>query len=112
MYTVKIYLLCVIKDYNMTDIQENILQFIRKRFPKKENWLTGNCYYFALILADRFSGTIYYDKENIHFIVNIQDTYYDWTGIIKPNINNLYNWNHLKLENESMYNKIYLECIK
>lgn len=31
-----------------------IEEFINRRFPNDCNWLSGNCYYFAIILKDRF----------------------------------------------------------
>jgi len=62
-----------------------ILEFIKRRFPTDCNWLSGNCYYFSLILKDRFpSGTIYYDVIYGHFIFKYEDYYYDWTGFIEP----------------------------
>lgn len=30
------------------------LEFIHRRFPQDSNWLTGNCYHFALIFIQRF----------------------------------------------------------
>lgn len=39
-----------------------VKEFIDRRFKADCNWLNGNCYYFALILSDRFpGGTVYYD---------------------------------------------------
>lgn len=47
------------------------------------NWLDGNCYYFSIILKARFpQAIILYDVINSHFIVSINDEYYDWTGKI------------------------------
>ena len=37
---------------------QEVMEFIQRRFPKDSNWTNGNCYYFALILSDRFNGTI------------------------------------------------------
>lgn len=62
-------------------MEQEILKFI-SRFPDA-NWLNGNCYYFAIILKDRFpDGEIYYDVWNGHFIFKLEDTYYDWRGIV------------------------------
>ena len=90
---------------------DDVCAFIKKRFSKKCNWLDGNCYYFAIILKERFSGHIYYDQVNCHFITEINDKFYDWTGIIKPNINNLMNWEELKSIDPSYYNRIQRDCI-
>ena len=63
-----------------------VLEFIRRRFKSDCNWLNGNCYYFALILDDRFpGGTIYYDVIYGHFIYQYKGKYYDWSGETNPN---------------------------
>lgn len=60
-----------------------VLEFIQRRFKKDCNWIDGNCYYFALILKDRFpEGKIFYDVLYGHFVFQYQDQYYDWTGIV------------------------------
>ena len=64
----------------------NILEFIQRRFPNDCNWVSGNCYYFSLILKDRFpEGKIYYDVISGHFVFEYYGNYYDWTGNIVPN---------------------------
>ena len=88
-----------------------VLTFINKRFSKNCNWLDGNCYYFAIILKERFGGHIYYDSVNCHFIIQINGKFYDWTGIVKPNIDNLLNWEELKNIDQSYYNRIKRDCI-
>lgn len=54
--------------------------FINRRFKTDCNWLTGNCYYFAVILKERFGGDIYYDDIFGHFAVMIDGELYDWRG--------------------------------
>ena len=68
-----------------TDI---VLDFINRKFPSARNsdshWLSGNCYYFAAILKDRFlteNPTIYYDVIHGHFLTLINDKLYDATGL-------------------------------
>lgn len=59
-----------------------ILDFIQRRFQKDCNWVDGNCYYFAIILKDRFpEGKIFYDVIHGHFVFEYQDELYDWNGI-------------------------------
>ena len=66
-------------------MENEILEFIQRRFKKDCNWIDGNCYYFAIILKDRFpDGKIFYDVINGHFIFFYDGKYYDWTGEIKP----------------------------
>ena len=41
---------------------DEVLEFIRRRFLQDCHWRDGNCYYFALILKDRFpESRIVYD---------------------------------------------------
>lgn len=67
-------------------MEDSVLEFIKRRFPNdlSSNWLTGNCYYFAVILRERFltkSPTIYYDVIHGHFLTLIGDKLYDASGI-------------------------------
>lgn len=65
---------------------EDVKEFISRRFPKSinsdSNWTNGNCYYFSLILKDRFNGTVYYDIIHGHFLTLINDAFFDATGIV------------------------------
>lgn len=64
-----------------------VLEFINRRFKKDCNWLDGNCYYFALILKDRFpSGRIWYDVIDGHFFFEYDGRYYDYLGFVDPRI--------------------------
>jgi hypothetical protein len=66
-------------------MQDQILEFIHRRFKNDCNWTTGNCYYFAIILKDRFpEGKIFYDVILGHFVFCYENKFYDWTGCIKP----------------------------
>ena len=66
-------------------MQDEVLEFIHRRFPTDCNWTSGNCWYFSLILKDRFpNGIVLYDVINGHFIFQCNGKYYDWTGIIEP----------------------------
>lgn len=87
-----------------------VLEFINKRFPTDCNWTTGNCYYFALILADRFNGDIYYDVINGHFITKIQNYFYDWNGIVDTN-NYLVEWNKMDQYDSLVKQRIVRDCI-
>lgn len=42
----------------------------------------GNCYWFARILQERFSGTIMYNPVDGHFATEIDGDLYDITGRI------------------------------
>ena len=61
-------------------IIDEVLEFIYRRFPKDSDWVNGNCYYFSLILQDRFpGGEIYYDVIDGHFLYCYNGKYYDLT---------------------------------
>ena len=62
-------------------MEEQILEFIKRRFPQDCHWLDGNCYFFAEILASRFMGDIVYDPIEGHFLFyGYDENFYDWTG--------------------------------
>jgi hypothetical protein len=66
-------------------IKYTILEFIKRRFKKDCNWTSGNCYYFAIILSERFkqhNSVIYYNTLEGHFITQIENYFYDWCGIL------------------------------
>lgn len=61
-----------------------IVEFIRRRFPVDCDWTTGNCYYFAVILQARFpDGQIVYDPIDGHFLFLYHDRLYDYKGKAK-----------------------------
>ena len=76
----------------------NILDFIKRRFPTDCNWTSGNCYYFANILKLRFTeGEIWYDLIEDHFVFKYENEFYDWTGILsnyKFRNSSLIKWNY------------------
>ena len=63
-------------------MEDEILEFIHRRFKKDSDWHNGNCYFFALILNDVFEGQIVYDQIDGHFLFeNRHGALYDWFGI-------------------------------
>lgn len=69
----------------MINIQDEVLEFIHRRFPIDSHFLDGNCYYFAQCLLLRFvDGEVLYDVIYGHFVFKYQDKYYDWSGQIEP----------------------------
>lgn len=65
----------------------SVLEFI-KNFKESDRshvlektFLQGYCYYFAVILEERFpGGMILYDKEAAHFVYFYEGKLYDITG--------------------------------
>lgn len=65
--------------------KDEILNFIQDRFTVDCQWTSGNCYYFAVILKERFKMLdIYYDPINGHFIAGDGKTFFDYIGENTP----------------------------
>lgn len=68
-------------------MDNEVLEFIHKRWTKDANWLDGNCYWFAHILISRFPYLeMYYLPIRGHFVVKdtrYHDRFYDWTGFVE-----------------------------
>ena len=61
-----------------------VIEFIRRRFPEDCHWLDGNCFWFASILHARFKFlSIYYLPVMGHFVAGALGTYFDWTGKVE-----------------------------
>ena len=59
---------------------KSIREWIKENFPHNDNWDEDNCFFFSLILRERFEGKIYYDVVNNYFITKIGDKFYDYNG--------------------------------
>ena len=87
----------------------DVEKFIAERFDTDCKWLSGNCYYFALILKERFGGEIYYDPIEGHFFLKNFIGNFDYNGIYKPT-------DEIKLENIKFkdpiwYSRLLKDCI-
>lgn len=92
-------------------MEDNVLEFIHRRFKDDCNWTEGNCYYFALILKDRFpKGRIYYDVIDGHFIFYYNGIYYDWNGIVKS-YGFVVDWDKFDEYDSLLKNRIIRDCI-
>lgn len=91
--------------------EPQIIEFINRRFPNDQNWLTGNCYWMAHILAVRFNLDIYYDPIIGHFFVGEGEygPFYDWTGRIKTPAHYL-KLSNLKEMDPTWYDRLMRDC--
>lgn len=91
---------------------DKIEQFIQKRFTKDCNWLNGNCYYFSIILQDRFpNGKIIYEPIDGHFLYKVKNKCYDFLGMHElPS--DYYIWDELEAQEPNLYKRIKKDCIK
>lgn len=101
------------------EIDKEVCEFIQRRFKCDCSWKTGNCYYFAIILKDRFKDLkpeLYYDTLEGHFICRIHSTFYDWSGIVYHDseyINKyVIKWSDFKEYDECQYSRIIKDVIK
>lgn len=80
------------------------------------SFTTGNCYYFAVCLADRFNGEdpcIVYDPIANHWACKIEDKIYDITGELDNRFNFEDWYNFVNSVNDELYlNRLYEQCIK
>lgn len=92
-------------------MEDKVLEFIKRRFAKDCFWVNDNCYYFAVILKDRFQdGTIYYDDIYGHFIFEYHEKLYDWTGIINR-VGHLVEWDKFYEYDSLLTQRIVRDCI-
>lgn len=91
---------------------EEILNFIKRRFPVDNNWLSGNCYWFAKILCDAFFLSLYYLEIENHFIAKDENTgkYYDWSGEIVPEEEPI-SWFDLMKKDPALAYRIIRDCV-
>lgn len=93
-------------------MEEKVLSFIKTRFPNDSGWLSGNCYYFAIILQSRFpGGSIVYDVISGHFLYRLEGVYYDWSGKATPSLC-LVDWDAFESYDPLQKERIVEDCLK
>ena len=99
-------------DGNLETVNQ-VLEFIRRRFPDDCNWVSGNCYYFAVILKARFSeAVVYYDVIYGHFVVKIKGAYYDHNGVVDLTDRYLVEWDKFDDYDARQKQVIIRDCIR
>lgn len=95
-------------------MDNKIEDFIQRRFPIDNNWLNGNCYFFAVILRAAFGGKIIYNPIDGHFLLYVDGGYYDWSGLrtySQSEINTFVDWENYHLKDISHWHHIVRDCI-
>lgn len=97
-------------------MKKDIIEFINRRFPEESNWMNGNCFYFAQILASRFHGEIIYDPIDGHFLfLASDDQLYDWTGLRiyeKGRRRKMVVWRDYMNKDPLHFQHIWRDCVK
>jgi hypothetical protein len=97
-------------------MEEQILEFIKRRFPSDSHWMDGNCFYFAQILKARFHGDVVYDPIDGHFLFLASDNQlYDWTGrrvYTNEERKKMSLWRDYPLKDSLHHDHIYRDCVK
>lgn len=96
-------------------MREDVIEFISnfiERYPDEltDTFLNGFCYYFAIILKERFGGSIFYCPDIVHFSTLIDGRLYDITGLVKDDDLVWYEWDEYKFTEEA--NVVQECCIK
>lgn len=97
-------------------MEDQILEFIKRRFPNDSHWMDGNCFYFAQILKARFHGDVVYDPIDGHFLfLASDDQLYDWTGkriYTNEERRKMCLWKDYSLKDPLHHDRIYRDCVK
>lgn len=90
-----------------------IEDFIHRRFcAENENWLTGNCYYMAVIICHRFPFlSVYYDPIDGHFVAGTGNQFYDARGAVSVHAETI-PFDTLQQLDNTWYERIVRDCIK
>lgn len=89
-----------------------VREFTARRFPLDNNWMDGNCYWFAGILTNRFDYlTMGYDPIIGHFVAMdvATNTYYDYDGAHELNAT-IIPWNTLQKMDPSWAARLIRDC--
>lgn len=95
---------------------DEFIESFKSGFDKKEIedcFLYGNCWYFSLILMNRFESLnpeVYYDPVMNHFVTKIEDKFYDISGEVSNN-NKYESWVEFKKKEPNIVKQIENDCI-
>lgn len=99
---------------------KEVPEFIARRFLGSEaaaKWQDGNCYFFAVILKDRFpGGQIVYEPLQGHFMYFYQGELFDSGGCrgswdVAADRDKYYIFDELRENDELLYNRLIRDCV-
>ena len=104
---------------------EQFINSMKEKFPKELEFVfyRGYCYWFSLILAERFKGEIWFNPKVVHFATMIDEDLYDIYGKVKFGIcpitgekdnseNDWVSWSEFQFTNHEKVESIVNSCIK
>lgn len=107
------------------DKVEKFISDMKAVFPEELEFTfyRGYCYWFALILAERFKGDIWFNSKIVHFATKIDGQLYDIFGKIQPGVCSLngeddysedywWSWADYQIANHDVVESIVNSCIK
>jgi hypothetical protein len=104
---------------------QRFINGMKEVFPEELEFVfyRGYCYWFALILAERFKGDIWFNPKIVHFATKIGNNLYDIYGKVSPGIcpvngkedyseNDWISWTDFQLNHQEAVESIVNSCIK
>lgn len=87
----------------------DVLKFIDAFSDMKEHYLSGKCYWFAVILRERFGGRIFYNQIDNHWACLIGGHLFDASGEIDQT--GFEQWPGIIKDDTPYYNRLLSQCI-
>lgn len=104
---------------------EAFINGFKELFPSEMEMVFyhGYCYWFAMILAERFKGEIWFNPTIVHFAAKIGNSLYDifgeveqgvdpYTGIYERDKDDWHSWESYQTDNYGNIDGIIKTCIK
>lgn len=95
-------------------MEDEVLEFINRRFKTDCHWCDGNCFWFATILNKRFPHfKIWLFPIENHFMIGDGEIFYDWNGIrhIEDCDEIPMEWDKVEEFDSSYYNHLIRDCV-
>ena len=94
----------------MNNVKSQVINFITEFKSATRLFMEGKCYWFAIILRERFVGELYYDPVWNHWACLINDVLYDVTGVVKEGA--FSPWPGIFVEDTPHYQRLIDQCIE
>lgn len=94
--------------------RSEILHFIKQFKDAQSTFLYGCCYWFTVILSQRFGGTTMYLPVENHYIQEIDGCLYDVSGDVteKYKEEKIMKWSDMEQYDSALYKRLIRDCVK